>query len=323
MKNIVIFHHNDLDGYGAAAVVYNMIFNNANDNSSVNMCTFLECNYGSLKVTASRLIEAGFKHIEQIYIVDLSFSNSDTFGEVYKILEAYPECKINWIDHHEASINFLSTCKDDGTFQVLVASHKLKYYITDKHSGAWLAWEYMNNQILAFMPQVVKYIDDYDRWVHNYPESKWLNNIFWSYKPGTELKSPNSRTWNSIIYDDTILSQIIQNGKIIADYKSGLYEGIFKSYAYVVDDFEGYKAIVLNSNGNSECFCDAYDSYPICILWRFNGSIYTYSLYSNPKFNVNCNEIAVKYGGGGHPGAAGFATDELLPALRSGHKEDK
>jgi nanoRNase/pAp phosphatase (c-di-AMP/oligoRNAs hydrolase) len=39
--------------------------------------------------------------------------------------------------------------------------------------------------------------------------------------------------------------------------------------------------------------------------------IWTYGLYST-KSNVNCGEIAKKYGGGGHFSASGFQSDKFL-----------
>lgn len=51
------------------------------------------------------------------------------------------------------------------------------------------------------------------------------------------------------------------------------------------------------------------DKYDMFIGFSFNGKRWTYGLRST---KVNCSEIAMKYGGGGHPGAAGFSSDDLL-----------
>lgn len=324
MSNIVVFHHNDLDGYGAAAVVYHWASDFiGTDNISGENFRFLECNYADHKVKTSRLNECGFDRINYIFIVDLSFSTVEHFEEVYAMLDIYPESKIIWIDHHEDSTNLIPVLYEDARFRKETSSARIQYEVSKDRSGAWLTWHYLvgikyDNAGLT-IPMVLVFIDDYDRWVHNYPESKILNNVFWACAEGEDLKNPRSVMWDSMLCD-LGLNAMLYKGLVIADYKTNLNSEIFKNCVYVVDDFEGYKAIVLNNHGNSECFCDAYNEYPICVLWRFNGQQYTYSLYSNPKFNVNCNEIAAKYGGGGHPGAAGFATDELLPALRKGTK---
>ena len=45
------------------------------------------------------------------------------------------------------------------------------------------------------------------------------------------------------------------------------------------------------------------------ILFAFNGTDWTYSLRSS---TIDCSKIALKYGGGGHKGAAGFRSNQLL-----------
>ena len=47
------------------------------------------------------------------------------------------------------------------------------------------------------------------------------------------------------------------------------------------------------------------------MVWVFNGTKYSYSIFSS-NLNVDCSKIAEKYSGGGHKGAAGFSSDELL-----------
>ena len=52
-------------------------------------------------------------------------------------------------------------------------------------------------------------------------------------------------------------------------------------------------------------------SYDILMPFSFNGrnGTWTYSMYSK---TVDVSEIAKKYGGGGHKGAAGFNTNRLI-----------
>ena len=54
-------------------------------------------------------------------------------------------------------------------------------------------------------------------------------------------------------------------------------------------------------------FLDSEDKYDLLVAWVFDGYKFNYSLYStNP--DVNCAEIAERFGGGGHKGAAGFSS---------------
>ena len=77
----------------------------------------------------------------------------------------------------------------------------------------------------------------------------------------------------------------------------------------MIKDFEQYTAVALNDRGNSKCFGDLVKQYQICILYHENkpGEI-AMSFYSDPEFvkaGVDVSPIALKYNGGGHPGAAG------------------
>jgi len=55
-------------------------------------------------------------------------------------------------------------------------------------------------------------------------------------------------------------------------------------------------------------FGDKINEFDICIGFVFDGLRYTVGLYSQ---KLDVSEIAKKYGGGGHPGAAGFVCKQL------------
>ena len=51
------------------------------------------------------------------------------------------------------------------------------------------------------------------------------------------------------------------------------------------------------------------EEYDMFIGFSYNGKSWNYSLRST---KVDCSQIAMKYGGGGHKGASGFSADELI-----------
>ena len=51
------------------------------------------------------------------------------------------------------------------------------------------------------------------------------------------------------------------------------------------------------------------EEYDMFIGFSYNGKGWNYSLRST---KVDCSQIAMKYGGGGHKGASGFNADKLL-----------
>ncbi len=58
----------------------------------------------------------------------------------------------------------------------------------------------------------------------------------------------------------------------------------------------------------SLAFNELMFDYPICIGFVYDGKQYTVGLYSR---EIDVSEIAKKYDGGGHKGAAGFVCKEL------------
>ena len=73
--------------------------------------------------------------------------------------------------------------------------------------------------------------------------------------------------------------------------------------------FEGMLCCAVNARGNS-LLLDAYArlEHKMRILWSFDRNKWRVHLYENGHDDVHCGEIAKKYGGGGHKGAAGFET---------------
>lgn len=52
--------------------------------------------------------------------------------------------------------------------------------------------------------------------------------------------------------------------------------------------------------------------YACACAFQFDGSKFSVSIYSSDKASPNAQKICEAYGGGGHPGAAGFSTDKIF-----------
>lgn len=172
------------------------------------------------------------------------------------------------------------------------------------------------------LPLYLNYIDRYDRWVYEDDEMPLLFN-YGCYTHNTNLfVKPNgkSRTlefnpfWSKIhMYIFT--GSIVDDGRVAKKYadvvnKSNRLEAGYER------DILGYKAIILNTFGNSMVFGpEAPEKYDVLCIYNYNGKTkkFNYSFYSS-KPNVNCAEIAHHFdkNGGGHKGAAGCSSKELL-----------
>ena len=110
-----------------------------------------------------------------------------------------------------------------------------------------------------------------------------------------------------------MINDIVHDGKVVISYQERQNTNLMRYGSYEIE-FDGLRAIVANSNlFNSQVFKGFYNEakHDIMICWHFNGKVFKYSLYST-KNNIDVSEIAVKHGGGGHKGAAGFENEKYI-----------
>lgn len=330
------YHHNDMDGKGAADQVYRYL-------------TRL-----GVKCFPSMFIMRGYDepfneddyNNKTVFIVDLSFTK-ESIKKLYTICEG--ASSVTWIDHHESS----KLCIEDDDIRKKLNNYgNLTYFVNTELCGAMLSFLYFNSVIdsefkseesidfsfnyngsiiqvtdpeantkKAIVPNFLLMIDLWDRWAYgednrpvwfNYGVGLHNTSIF-AYKTRNDMeKSYNDRFWTAV-ESASYVSKIIEEGKIAKKYADSQSQKRVSSSAYeaIID---GHKSLVLNSDGNSMVFGNKIKDYDIVCLWTYNGKTgkYQYSLYSDNK--VNCATIASKLNpaGGGHPGAAGFSSDKLL-----------
>lgn len=279
------FYHNDLDGRCAGSIV-------ASYRSNYRTEDFIEVDYNKDIDTDS--INNG----EEVWFVDYSFTE-----KTMKVLEEllYKKCDIIWIDHHLSSIELV---KRNPILK------QIKGIISDKHSGAALTYMYCHNTDFDNIPHYVKLVSDYDCWKFDYEPSTTY------FKLGVETEDFDAldSVWIELSHSNKInggfYTELINTGEIVKKYIDKDNTFYRDSYSYETE-VEGNKCLVVNKKTNSWVFGDKYDKYPIVMVWVFDGKGYNYSIYSSNK-NINCSEIAEKYGGGGHKGAAGFRSKKLL-----------
>ena len=308
-KNILIYHHNDLDGYAAAAAVCYGMKRNAAKDVDLNF-EFRAISFPTTWETFEN-DETEPREFQDIVIVDYSFTTNNV-GILKDLVEYvnYTADHVYWIDHHVTSVAAEENLPKYDKF-------KFTSYVNTNRSGAWLAYEYfcdLNDEDIynERIPEVIRLVDDYDRWVHLDPSSELLNNAFFVSE---ELHNPASVEWFKLLDADPdagmLFDQLITEGKAIAKYREALYAQHQKfAYEVKIKGFEEFSAVALNDRGNSKCFGNLVKQYDICILFHTNMPGYVaMSLYCDPEIlkakNIDVSKIALKYGGGGHPGAAG------------------
>lgn len=287
MERIICYYHSsDLDGHCSGAIVKEK-FPSA-------LCFGI--NYGYTfhwdKVNSNDII----------YMVDFSLPIEDMIRLAGLVKE------LIWIDHHVTAIRAAKEAGFGKLFNVTQVTEIGR-------AGCELTWEHLFP--VMKMPNGVRLLGRYDVWDHSDPNTL-------PYQYGLRISDTRPHVsmeaiWEPIFSDlDYFFKKTISAGEAIVKYNNHSNEIYCRSHAYETT-FEGHKCIVANRGvTNSSLFDSIFDpeKHDFALVYSFcNKGIWLISLYSGNNPRVDVSQIAKKYGGGGHKGAAGFNVKELPKEL--------
>lgn len=273
-------HHNDTDGRASAAIVRKAL------GPDVWLC---EMDYGD-SLPLERILTS-----DHIIIVDFSLSGEDMIQ-----LATYHQ--FTWIDHHVSAIQELSE----------ISKHWPGIRDT-REAACILTWNYFFPS--RPVPKAITLIGDRDIW-------RWAEQDTGPFNEGLyqlDTRPLNDDLWFPLLENnDRVLSQIIQNGAILWEARLRNIRRTVKRQGFPAL-IEGHRALVVNLRGSGDIGQQIRDmGYEIAYCYidsLNNGDITTYvTLYSSI---IDVSEIASRFGGGGHKGAAGFhfiRVDSPFPA---------
>jgi len=281
---VKILYHDDMDGRAAAAILLRA---NAGGDLEHAYATCLPMQYAR---------EVPFHEIEKdedVIIVDFSLQKP---GDWQKLLEITKN--VVWLDHHQTAID-----KSDEIPEV----RKLKGLRCSGQAGCLLAWRWVHDEMEP--PRHIQLIADRDVW-------KWeFGKATARFHAGAGLydTKPESGWWDVV---HTIMDEVNDAGKAVVGYKQEFYKDLREAISFQTE-IDGHEAIAMNlprgAGSEGFGFKDGWkgelpDEWPILMSFYWDGDKWTISLYSK---TVDVSEIAKKYGGGGHKGAAGFQAVEM------------
>ena len=209
-----------------------------------------------------------------------------------------------WIDHHKSAIEKyadydkeIAGLRYDGIAGCMLAFCYLTYLFDSETE--------FSTDMVADAPLFTKLIADYDVWTFEYGNK--TNN----FQKGFELYAhePEDDIWD-ILYDDYEVRKIVNKGEIITNYRLSMMAEYCENKGFEAE-FENYKCFAVNMAmiSSDDFVIDNIDDYDILIGFSYDGESWNYSLRST---KVDCSTLAVKYGGGGHKGAAGFNSPNFV-----------
>ena len=262
-------HHNDADGRASAAIVRRAL------GDAVQL---YEMDYGNSLPLDQVLVS------EHIIVVDFSLPREDM-----QRLATYHQ--FTWIDHHKSAIDELADIASEwpGIRDTSEAACVLtwKYYCPDQP-----------------VPRAIVLIGDRDIW-------RWAEADTGSFNEGLYQLNTyprNDKLWDPLLDNDKeTTSRIIAQGEILREARLREIHRSITSRGFPVS-FEGYHTLAINLSGSGDIGQQIRNmGYRIAYCYMdsvINGRLTTFvTLYSA---EVDVSQIARRFGGGGHAGAAGF-----------------
>lgn len=213
----------------------------------------------------------------EVYIVDFAYERD----ELLKLKERMSLVRV--IDHHETSVEWL-----DGLDFVTFDMTK---------SGCRLAWEFVAGPDDEWgPPRLLNWIEDKDLWVWKLAHTK-------EAMAGLETYPFDFEVWSRLADDP---SEMLARGEVLVPFIDEIVAAAISRVRMV--EIGGYRVPVTNATTHwseiGAALCETHPDAPFVMTYVDMPTGRKWSLRSNGKFNVRV--FAQKFGGGGHPQAAGF-----------------
>ena len=223
---------------------------------------------------------------KKVFIVDFSFP-----AEILQKMKA-EAAEVLWYDHHKTALPIRDAI---GWGDVDLSE-----------SGASLTWkkEYPDQSL----PTILAYVKDKDLWEWKLPKSRAVS---MDLRNTPEVLDPRSSKWKDLVdgMDEAKLAQMVERGEYALRAQRATVEAGLKNGFEL--EFHGHRAFAVNWSLEASDIGEVIykeRGYAVAILFYYTGKIWNFSLRSA---TVDVSELAKKYGGGGHPGAAGFRQENI------------
>lgn len=197
-----------------------------------------------------------------------------------------------WIDHHKTAMEAMKDVAKEWQGKRDLGE-----------AACVLTWQYYFPKMPV--PKAIVLIGDRDIW-------RWAEEHTGSFNEGLfhqDTHAENDELWNPLLDNDAdLINQLIEEGIILHAARLLNIQRQVSSIGHEIV-FEGHKTLVVNARGTGEMGDYINKSgYAIgyCYIDNIQEGKLTTSVTLYSKV-VDVSDIACKFGGGGHAGAAGFA----------------
>lgn len=291
MNPTLVLHHSaDLDGLCSRAIAHRALGDTAD---------YVGWDYGQ--------DVPDLAPYSRVYVIDISLPPATMSANAEKIV---------WLDHHATAIkscpSYLAGTRIDG-----VAACRLAWQWFNGDRKA-TKQDYVDRKVME--PRAVQLLGEFDIWDKHDPETD-------PFQYGAQAeKSPR---WDAALClegtsadgdgltPSHYVDQVVDRGRAVLNYLDTINAKLIADRGFDVD-FEGRRFLALNISikGSMQFASGIKPEHDGCLAFSWNGKGWGCSLYGvDHKRDLDLSPIAVKHGGGGHPGACGFLLDKLPKEL--------
>jgi len=316
MKWLLIYP-DDPDGWASAKVLYDNLSSiakqlNLTDSFKDSNIELIAADYISEDRVYKQAIDVLTNNKETITIIaDFAFSHWERLQTIEKL-----SSKLILLDHHESTLDRYKKSPLTDKSIVILDTNK---------AACQIAYDFAHNTKQTNYPHWIDIIAKWDMWQWDWKET-YIVYVAYGLKHYSELfQKPTSPLWTKFIDDPESVKYV---GKVIVDSEIKTIKSLLDKCAYKVVNYNSdYQVLCVNTNIKNSIpfkFSDN-DIVARCHVWApyevISDNTVDIRFYANPLHRAHiCKDIAVKYQGGGHPGAAGcqIPLNTFTEILKSG-----
>lgn len=348
IKKAIIFHHDDMDGQVAGKIAEHFL---KEQDKKIDIKLYEVGYHKEVKLATSE-----FDHNTLVIITDYSF-HLTVFDDLVNMVGPENIIWIDHHKSAiETYKMYPKLYLIDGLRYIGLSGAELTYHFF-KHDIRTISqdWEIVplpptkkniaknvTNKTVIFEPLCLYLVGEWDTWRYDEddPTAKQFSAGYLMKKPHLDDYSDEAENFwklfylQDAVYDVTVdeesmkymdkTDEILNTGKVVNDYIAMTNKTSLQRFAFAakIDKFPNIECVALNSTARSSLvFDNVKKHFHVGLVYSFNGKFMCYSIYrldKDPDIKIDVSEIARCYGGGGHPGAAGFNTEHRLIVQKVG-----
>lgn len=296
MHTTVLYHGNCPDGHAAAFACWQQFGNEAQ---------YLPVFYGQ------PVPEIPAEHT--VYIVDFSYSERELKALLFQRIghRTRQQPIVIVLDHHASAQRDLSSLQQQELPGLFI-------HFDLEECGASLVWKYFNGfdsiekPDFKPLPTFFQYVRDRDLWQWKLPDSKAISLAYWVI----DKDMLSIEQFAQDLDEAKACHRIITQGTAMQRYADALVKE--QAARAVYGNIGGYPVPIVNAttlfSEVGDYLCQHGTSLvpepPLFVAYYFDRTDGKRQWGLRSRVDFDCSVVAKQYGGGGHPGAAGFVTGQ-------------